>query len=92
MRIGIFRRPGGGFVSSVWVVWRGRGGRYFSHADPGLGDVDEEAVLGPFSGALGFFEGEVCAVLLEVDLYDEGYAVGSSVSFLEPRTKISRCW
>ena len=44
---------------------------YFSHADPRLGDVDEEAVLGPFPGALGFFEGKICAVLLEVDLHDE---------------------
>jgi len=39
-----------------------------AHADPGLGDVDEEAVLGPFAGGLDFFEGEVGAVLLEVDL------------------------
>lgn len=30
--------------------------------------------MSPFSCALGFFEGEVCAVLLEVDLHDEGDA------------------
>lgn len=32
--------------------------------------------MGPFAGALGFFEGEICSVLLEVDLDDESDAVG----------------
>jgi hypothetical protein len=52
------------------------GDAYFAHADPGFGDVDEETVLCPFAGALGFFGSEVGAVLLEVDLHDEGYTRG----------------
>jgi hypothetical protein len=31
--------------------------------------------LGPFPCALGFFGSEICAVLLEVDLDNERYAV-----------------
>jgi hypothetical protein len=54
----------------------GRGVGYFAHANPRLGDVDEQAVLGPFACALGFFEGEVGAVLVQVDLHGEGDAVG----------------
>jgi hypothetical protein len=52
------------------------GGAYFAHADPGFGNVDKQTVLGPFAGALSFFGSEVGAVLLQVDLHDEGYAGG----------------
>jgi len=44
------------------------GGRYQAETDPRFGDIDQQAVLGPFPGGLDFFEGEVGAVLLEVDL------------------------
>jgi hypothetical protein len=45
------------------------GDAYFAHADPGFGNVDKQTVL-------GFFGSEVGAVLLEVDLHDEGYTRG----------------
>ena len=45
---------------------------YLAHANPRLGDVDEQAVLCPFPCALSLLCCEICAVLLEVDLYNEG--------------------
>ncbi len=51
-----------------------------AHADPGFGDVDEEGVLGPGAGGLDFFEGEIGAVLREVEVGDEGNAGGEGVS------------
>ena len=58
----------------VSIVCEGGGRRegetYKAQANPGFGNVDEEAILCPFSSCLNFFEGEIGAVLLEVDLYD----------------------
>jgi hypothetical protein len=48
-------------------------GTYFAHANPALGNVDQKTVLCPFPCALSLFRGEICAVLLEVDLYNECY-------------------
>ena len=45
-----------------------------AHADPGFGDVDKEGVLGPGAGGLDFFEGEVGAILGEVEVCDKGDA------------------
>lgn len=41
---------------------------YHSHADPGLGQVDQQRVLGPALGSLNLLEREVGAVLLKVNL------------------------
>lgn len=35
--------------------------------------------MGPFSGGLDFLQGEICAVLGKMDLYDECDAVGRVV-------------
>lgn len=45
---------------------------YNSHSNPGLGDVYEQRVLRPALGSLDFFDGEIGAVLLEVDLDNQG--------------------
>ena len=47
---------------------------YLAHADPGLGDIDEQAVLCPFPRPLSLLGREICAVLLEVDLYNKSDA------------------
>lgn len=48
---------------------------YLAKGDPGLGQVDEKAVLAPPPGGDDFLESEVVAVLLQVDLDDEGDGV-----------------
>jgi hypothetical protein len=75
MRTGISRRPRFN-ISRLLVAESGGGGEqwtYFSHADPALSDVDQKAVLCPFPCALCLFGGEICAVLLELDLHYERY-------------------
>jgi hypothetical protein len=47
---------------------------YLAHANPRLGDVDKQAVLRPFPCALSLLCCQICAVLLEVDLYNESNA------------------
>jgi hypothetical protein len=72
---GISRRPRLD-VSRLLVAESGGSGAqwtYFSHADPALCNVDQKAVLCPFPCALCFLGGEICAVLLEVDLHDDRY-------------------
>lgn len=47
---------------------------YLAHADPCLCEIYEQAVLRPFPCALGFFRGEIGAVLAEVYLHNQGHA------------------
>jgi hypothetical protein len=70
MRIGIFRRPG-----DVRQIGNREKGAYFSHANPGLCDIDEQAILCPFPRPLGFLYSKIGAVLLQVDLNYQSDAV-----------------
>lgn len=45
---------------------------YNSHSNPGLGNVNEQRVLRPALGILDFFDGKIRAVLLEVNLDNQG--------------------
>lgn len=63
------------FQNNVSPTWEHHGkwtAPYHSHANPGLGQVDQQRVLRPALGSLDLLECEVGAVLLEVNLDDQG--------------------
>lgn len=45
---------------------------YNSHANPRLSQIDQQRVLGPALGGLDFLEREIGAVLLEMNLDNQG--------------------
>lgn len=48
---------------------------YLAHANPGLGNVNEQAVLCPFPRALSLLRCKIGPVLLKVNLYNESNAM-----------------
>lgn len=61
---------------------------YNSQADPRLGQVNKQRVLGPALGGLDLLKREVGAVLLEMDLNDQGNTSKSNVRVLPRKMRL----
>lgn len=62
---------------------------YQSQSDPGLCQVHQDAVLGPTSCGSNLLQRQVVAILLQVDLYDQGNCIDcgyTNVSFVVTAT------
>lgn len=55
---------------------------YNSQPNPRLSNVDQEGVLCPALGSLNLLQGEIGAVLLEVNLNDQGNTITPAASAL----------
>jgi hypothetical protein len=57
------------------VVWT-----YHPQTYPGLSKIDQQTVLGPSPCSRYFLDGQICAILLEVDLHDQSNSLDCNSS------------